>query len=38
MPTCDCGATPEDQANGIHARGCSSTVGPADNPSDHYGQ
>ena len=38
MPTCDCGATPEDQAAGIHYPGCASLGGPADDPSDHYGQ
>ncbi|MFF0009645.1 hypothetical protein ACFYQT_40325 [Streptomyces tibetensis] len=38
MPSCDCDATPEDIAAGIHGPGCTSTTGPADEPSDHYGQ
>ncbi len=36
MPTCDCAATPEEVAAGIHATGCASHDGPADDPSDHY--
>jgi hypothetical protein len=35
---CDCGATPEDQAAGIHATPCTSRDDPSDDPSDHYGQ
>ncbi len=38
MPNCDCGATPEDVAAGIHSSGCATRTGPADDPSDHYGQ
>jgi hypothetical protein len=34
--TCDCGATPEDIAAGIHAPTCTSHDGAADDPSDHY--
>lgn len=33
---CDCGATPEDQAAGIHAPACTSHHGDTDEPSDHY--
>ncbi len=36
MPTCDCGATPEEVAANIHHPGCTSHDGPADEPSDHY--
>ncbi|MGW0014722.1 hypothetical protein ACWDVX_33845 [Streptomyces tendae] len=36
MPTCDCGATPEDQAAGIHGPDCISHTGTPDDPSDHY--
>ena len=35
---CDCDATPEEIANGIHNQPCTSTDGPADDPSDHYNQ
>ena len=38
MLTCDCGATPEEAAAGIHNPGCTSHDGPADEPSDHYRQ
>jgi hypothetical protein len=38
MNGCDCGATPEDVAAGIHHPGCTSLTGPADDPSDHDGQ
>ncbi|MFJ3043547.1 hypothetical protein [Streptomyces tendae] len=38
MLTCDCGATPEDQADGIHGPDCISHTGTPDDPSDHYGQ
>ncbi len=37
MP-CDCGATREDIAAGIHAPNCTSHEGTQDDPSDHYGQ
>ena len=36
MPTCDCGATPEDVAAGIHAPECVGHDGPVDDSSDHY--
>ena len=36
MPICDCAATPEEVAAGIHHPGCTSHDGPADDPSDHY--
>lgn len=35
---CDCGATPDEKAAGIHAPACASHDGPADDPSDHYRQ
>lgn len=38
MPTCDCGATPEEAAAGIHHQPCTSQDSPPDDPSDHYGQ
>jgi hypothetical protein len=38
MPTCDCGARPEEIAAGIHYPGCTSAEGEPDDPSDHYGQ
>jgi hypothetical protein len=38
VQSCDCGADSEDQAAGIHNEPCTSTDGPADDPSDHYGQ
>lgn len=38
MLTCDCGATPEDQAADIHGIPCTSRDGQPDDPSDHYGQ
>jgi hypothetical protein len=37
MLTCDCGATPEEAAAGIHAPDCTSHDGTVDTPSDHYG-
>lgn len=37
MP-CDCGATREDQAAGLHGRDCASHDSAPDDPSDHYGQ
>lgn len=36
MPSCDCGATPEDQAAGIHNEPCTGQDGQNDDPSDHY--
>lgn len=36
MPTCDCGATPEDQTAGIHHTPCTSRDSAPDDPSDHY--
>jgi hypothetical protein len=38
VPTCDCGATPEDVTAGIHGPDCISPTGQPDDPSDHYGQ
>lgn len=38
MLTCDCGATAEEVAAGIHNRPCTSLDGPPDDLSDHYGQ
>lgn len=38
MPNCDCDATPEEVAAGIHTPGCTSHDGTPDDPSDHYGQ
>ena len=38
MNGCDCGATPEEQAAGRHYNGCATHEGPADDPSDAYGQ
>lgn len=38
MPNCDCDATPEDLAAGIHTEPCTSREGTPDDPSDHYGQ
>jgi hypothetical protein len=35
---CDCNATPEDKAAGIHEPGCTSRTGDTDNASDHYRQ
>jgi hypothetical protein len=35
---CDCGATPEEQAAGVHHEPCTSRDGELDVPSDHYGQ
>jgi hypothetical protein len=35
---CDCDATPEEIAAGIHGRGCAGHDLPPDDPSDHYGQ
>jgi hypothetical protein len=38
MPlNCDCGATPEDLAAGIHHEPCTSHDTEPDDPSDHYG-
>lgn len=36
MDCCDCGATSEDQAAGIHNEPCASREGQPDDPSDHY--
>lgn len=38
MQACDCGATPEDIAVGIHTEPCTSREGTPDEPADHYGQ
>ncbi|WP_158713902.1 hypothetical protein [Streptomyces seoulensis] len=38
MLTCDCDATPEERAAGIHGPDCIHHTLPADDPSDHYGQ
>jgi hypothetical protein len=38
MLTCDCGATPEEVAAGIHYPGCVSHDGATDEASDHYRQ
>lgn len=38
MLLCDCGATREDQAAGIHYEPCASRDAEPDDPSDHYGQ
>ena len=35
---CDCGATHEEQAAGIHYSACTSHDGPPDDPSDHHNQ
>jgi hypothetical protein len=35
---CDCGATSEDQAAGLHGPDCASREGAPDNPADHYRQ
>jgi hypothetical protein len=35
---CDCGATPDDIARGIHTEPCTSHDTPPDDPSDHYDQ
>ena len=36
MTSCDCDATPEDLASGIHGTPCTSRDGQPDDPSDHY--
>ena len=38
MPICDCGATSEEVAAGIHYDGCTNRDGTPDDPSDHYRQ
>jgi hypothetical protein len=38
VPACDCGATREDIAAGIHYPGCTNSEGQPGDPSDHYGQ
>lgn len=38
MPTCDCGARPEEIAAGIHYDGCANAEGEPDDPYDHYSQ
>ncbi|GGS96667.1 hypothetical protein GCM10010270_80770 [Streptomyces violaceus] len=35
---CDCDATREDLAAGIHNEPCTSREGTPDDPSEHYGQ
>ena len=36
MNGCDCDATREEQAAGIHQPNCDTLTGPPDDPSDHY--
>ncbi len=36
MPTCDCSATQEELAAGIHAPNCTRPDGDPDDASDHY--
>lgn len=36
--TCDCGASHEEIASGIHYPGCTGPEGDPDDPSDHYRQ
>jgi hypothetical protein len=38
MLTCDCDATPEELAAGIHSQPCTSHDNAPDDPSDHYTQ
>ena len=38
MLTCDCGATPEETAAGIHNQPCTSHDSEPDTPADHYRQ
>lgn len=36
MPNCDCAATPEELARGIHQTECAHFESPVDDPADHY--